>query len=331
MTSQQDVQREFRSAIGSFATGVTIATTTNSDGDPVGVTASSFNSVSLDPPLILWSLAKNSNSRPAFCDSGHFAIHILAASQEDLSNKFSRSSDNKFDGIDWSEGKLGSPILNEHAGLFQCRTRHQYEGGDHIILVGEVIDYDSRDEAPLLFHGGQYVERRPRPSGISTETVDLEHGRFTEDFLFYLISQAYFQTSDPLRKKLATKGSSLAEHMVLALLSMEGPMTKQGIKNWLKHTGISPTDEVLDGMLENKLIETVAAGFQNTDRGAERYVDVLAYMKSFETDLVANLAPAELADAKRVLRKIISLSQNDIPSNPPGDKTKATGKNPKHG
>jgi len=123
----------------------------------------------------------------------------------------------------------------------------------------------------------------------------------------------------------------LAEHMVLALLSMEGPMTKQGIKNWLKHTGISPTDEVLDGMLENKLIETVAAGFQNTDRGAERYVDVLAYMKSFETDLVANLAPAELADAKRVLRKIISLSQNDIPSNQPGDKTKATGKNPKHG
>jgi len=315
LASNQDVQRAFRFALGSFATGITIATTTNREGGPVGVTASSFNSVSVDPPLVLWSLAKNSNSRPAFCSSGHFAIHVLAASQEDLSNRFSRSRDDKFDNVKWSAGKLGSPILSEHASLFQCRTRHQYEGGDHIILVGEVIDYETRDEAPLLFHGGQYVERRPRPTDSTTETVDLEQGRFTEDFLFYLISQAYFQTSYPMRKNLAAKGSSLAEHMVLALLSMEGPMTRQGVKDWLEHTGHSPTDEMLDRMLENKLIETVAAGIQNAEKGAERYVDALAYMKSFETDLVADLAPAELADAKRVLRKIIDLSQNDIPSN----------------
>ena len=90
MTPINEPIRAFRDALGTFATGVTIVTTLDSAGDPVGVTASSFNSVSLDPPLILWSLAKDSLSHDAFCGSGHFAIHVLAASQEALSNRFAR-------------------------------------------------------------------------------------------------------------------------------------------------------------------------------------------------------------------------------------------------
>ncbi len=159
----------FREALGSFATGVTIATTLDAANEPVGVTASSFNSVSLDPPMVLWSLAKDSQSRDAFENSGHFAIHVLAAAQEDLSNRFARRGSDKFGGMDWSGGKLGSPIFTEHAALFECATRHLYDGGDHIIMVGEVVDFEARDEAPLLFHGGRYADHRPR-AGTPDET-----------------------------------------------------------------------------------------------------------------------------------------------------------------
>ncbi len=177
----------FRRALGSFATGVTIATTTDNNGMPVGVTASSFNSVSLDPPLVLWSLAKDARSLTAFSESGHFAVHVLTASQIHLSNRFAISGEDKFDGMDWCSGELGSPVFTDHAALFECRTRHQYDGGDHIIMVGEVVAYEARDEAPLLFHGGGYAERSPSAPGSSPGKSS---GYFGKDSLFTLIAHA---------------------------------------------------------------------------------------------------------------------------------------------
>ncbi len=166
MPSAIDDISAFRRALGSFATGVTIVTTLDSAGEPVGVTASSFNSVSLDPPLVLWSLARSAHSRDAFIDSGHFAIHILTAAQQELSNLFAKSGADKFGGLDWAPGALDSPVLAEHAAVFECKTRHQYDGGDHVIMVGEVTAFEARDEAPLLFHDGQYAERRMQPAEL---------------------------------------------------------------------------------------------------------------------------------------------------------------------
>ena len=160
----------FRKALGNFATGVTIVTSNDTAGEPVGVTASSFNSVSLDPPLVLWSLAKASLSLTAFIESGHFAIHILTAAQEKLSDRFATTGADKFGDLAWDEGQLGSPILRDHAAVFECATRHQYDGGDHIIMVGEVVAFEARDEAPLLFHGGQYAERTTRGANRSPES-----------------------------------------------------------------------------------------------------------------------------------------------------------------
>ena len=105
---------EFRNALGSFATGVTVVTTALGPDRPVGVTASSFNSVSLDPPLVLWSLAKSSQSLTAFRDSGHFAIHVLSCDQELLSNRFARAGEDKFRDVPWDAGTLGSPVLEEY-------------------------------------------------------------------------------------------------------------------------------------------------------------------------------------------------------------------------
>ena len=167
-----DTTRAFRDALGSFATGVTIATTLDAERRPVGVTASSFNSVSLDPPLVLWSLSKGALSRAAFAHSGHFAIHVLAAGQQDLSDRFARSGADKFADIAWAEGTLGSPLFDDCAARFECRTRHEYEGGDHIILVGEVVRFEARDVAPLLFHAGGYARRRARTDAGSQEVLN---------------------------------------------------------------------------------------------------------------------------------------------------------------
>lgn len=311
MDDNLQAQRAFRAALGSFATGVTIATTLDGAGAPVGVTASSFNSVSLDPPLVLWSLAKDSFSRPAFAKSGHFAVHVLAASQEALSNRFARSGEDKFAGVEWSEGRLGSPVLAHYAALFECRTRHQYEGGDHIIMVGEVVDFEARDEAPLLFHGGRYAEHRPRPEGEAGASVDLEHGRFSDDFLFQLISRAHYRTSAPTRRKLAELDLSMDAYMVLAILSMEAPLDAATLEARLAETGHSPGTGGLEGMASTGLLVETGAGYDLTEDGRKRFLEALAVGKAFEADLADHFSEPELAEAKRVLRRIIDLTGKD--------------------
>lgn len=314
MAMREDAQRNFRNALGCFATGVTIATTKDGNGNPVGVTASSFNSVSLDPPLVLWSLAKNSLSHRAFCDSGHFAVHVLAASQETLSNRFARSGENKFDGIAWSEGQMGSPVFAEYAALFECRTRHQYEGGDHIIFVGEVLAYETCDAAPLLFHAGRYAERRPREKAPEKAFVDVESGKFSDDFMFYLISRAHFQTSRPIREKLAASNASMADYLTLAMLSMEAPLTQRDLALRLAHTGHSPEAGLLDDMVRRGLIaQDDIGGFAMARDGRELFIETLAYGRALEEDLADHFTPTELAETKRVLRRIIELSGTDVP------------------
>ncbi|WP_379553922.1 flavin reductase family protein [Qipengyuania sp. DGS5-3] len=198
--------RQFRDALGSFATGVTIATTTGPDDEPIGVTASSFNSVSIDPPLVLWSLAKSSLSRPAFCESGHFAVHVLSADQDDLADRFARTGEDKFGDLTWTKGELGSPVLDHYAAKFECRTQHQYDGGDHIIMVGEVVGFETRDKAPLLFHGGRYGDHRPRREAMS------ETGR-EEENLFALIAKAHALMAERMsaEDREASSPMSLAE------------------------------------------------------------------------------------------------------------------------
>jgi len=148
--------REFRRALGTFPTGVCIITARAVDGNPVGVTCSSFNSVSLDPPLILWSLGKSTYSRPVFEAAEHWAVHVLGAGQEHVSDRFARAGDDKFVGVQTVSGIGKVPLLVDCSTRFQCKTEHIYDGGDHIILVGRVLDFDHSDRLPLIFHSGAY-------------------------------------------------------------------------------------------------------------------------------------------------------------------------------
>ena len=157
MSSEDFDKTEFRKTLGQFATGVTIITTLDADGEAIGVTASSFNSLSMHPPMILWSLDKASYSRPAFEQAEFFNVHVLGLGQDQLSNRFSKPKTDKFDGIKTQKGLGGVPVLPDHAALFECKTAHIYAGGDHIIIVGEVVKFSRNAQNPLVFHRGQYT------------------------------------------------------------------------------------------------------------------------------------------------------------------------------
>jgi flavin reductase (DIM6/NTAB) family NADH-FMN oxidoreductase RutF len=149
-------KRNYRKALGQFATGVTVITTRAIDGGSVGLTANSFSSVSLDPPLVLWSLSRQSSSLADFIGASHFAIHVLAADQHYLSRRFSTSHPDRFSGVDYAQGTAGIPLLNGAIARFVCRNVRQYDAGDHVILIGEVEKYDLLEGNPLVFHSGEY-------------------------------------------------------------------------------------------------------------------------------------------------------------------------------
>jgi flavin reductase (DIM6/NTAB) family NADH-FMN oxidoreductase RutF len=148
--------RDFRNALGTFATGVTIITAVAPDGKPYGLTCNSFASVSLNPPLVLWSLGVYSSSLTVFQNASHFTVNVLGASQQALADKFAKSSDEKFTGIDWTPGLGSAPVLAESVANFQCRSVNRYYGGDHVIFLGAVEAYSYNGREPLLFARGSY-------------------------------------------------------------------------------------------------------------------------------------------------------------------------------
>lgn len=148
---------EFRLAMSCFATGVAVATTVDAAGMPTGITISSFNSVSLEPPLVLWSIARDSYSYETFTNARHFAVNVLTAQQQDLSARFAQRGSNKFDGIEYREGLHRVPILADYTACFECSTEHVYEGGDHKIIVGRVLRLHESKADPLILYRGQFL------------------------------------------------------------------------------------------------------------------------------------------------------------------------------
>jgi len=169
--------RAFRNALGDFVTGVTIVTTRDADGQDVGLTANSFNSVSLDPPMVLWSLALDSTHLPAFRHATWWAVHVLASSQQTLSGRFASKGADKFAGLSVGRGPGDVPLLEGCAARFVCRTAFEYEGGDHAILVGEVLSFDRAGFPPLVYHQGRYGRVLAPPPGAAAALHDaVAHG-----------------------------------------------------------------------------------------------------------------------------------------------------------
>lgn len=151
--------RDLRNAFGSFGTGVTVVTSGNAQTRLVGVTANSFSSVSLDPPIVLWSLVKGSPSLDVFDQTERFVVNILSLEQVDLSKRFSSPAvTNKFEGLDHGFGLGGLPVLHGCAATLECKTIQRLEVGDHILFLGQVESYAYERKPTLLFCQGSYVQ-----------------------------------------------------------------------------------------------------------------------------------------------------------------------------
>jgi len=150
--------RSLRDTVGRFATGVTIITGRSADGQDVGLTANSFTSVSLDPPLLLFCLAETAQSHDAFGEGSHFAVNILSADQQELSNRFAKSGGDKFGGLTTERWDSGVAILPGSLANLECVTHSQVVAGDHVIVIGRVLRLRSGEGAPLLFHRGGYAQ-----------------------------------------------------------------------------------------------------------------------------------------------------------------------------
>ena len=157
MPAQTRSSDAFRRALAQFATGITVVTTCTPEGEPAGITVNSFNSVSLEPPLVLWSLALKARSHATFRHCARYLVNVLAADQLELARRFAARSGDKFAAARWSPTDSSLPRLDGCVAWFECANRSQYEEGDHVILVGRVESFETARRTPLIFHDGRYV------------------------------------------------------------------------------------------------------------------------------------------------------------------------------
>jgi flavin reductase (DIM6/NTAB) family NADH-FMN oxidoreductase RutF len=149
---------DFKAVMGNYPTGVTVVTTVNENGVPLGLTVNSFASVSVDPLLILWSIDKRVSSYQEFIRTDKFAVHILASNQGDICSLFATKGTDRFANCRWERSVAGLPIIEGAAGVLQCKTFKTIEAGDHTILIGKVIDIQNYNKEPLLYHKRKFGE-----------------------------------------------------------------------------------------------------------------------------------------------------------------------------
>lgn len=310
--------RQFRSALGAFATGVTIVTTRTRSGVDVGLTANSFNSVSLDPPMVLWSLDKSSKSLPAFLESDYFAVHVLSASQEALSHTFATRGVEKFAGLALERGRGGIPLLDGCSARFQCRTAIKYEGGDHLVFIGEVEAFDHFDRPPLVYHGGRYAAAVAKPRAAPSPEAAEPDSSFSEDFLIFLVARAHFQLFLGLQRDLERHGLTEWQWFVLSILGVRDNRTVADLDRILWRTGTRVTYELVAGLAAAGLAQLngghdPSARVTLTEDGRRVVIELVAAAKAIESHAERNLGFEETQLLKQALRSIIRQTDPGLP------------------
>lgn len=302
--------KQFRQALGSFTTGVTIVTTRGEDGQDYGLTANSFNSVSLEPPMVLWSLSKTSSSAPAFMTAEHFAVHILAADQESLSNRFAKRGEDKFAALPIQRGPGDIPLLEGCSARFQCRTTYRYEGGDHIIFVGEVVAFDSFDKSPLVFHSGGYGLLLKKDSDLADASSN-----FGDDWLGFLLGRTYYQLLMPIRERLREQGLRDIDYELLTILSMGDGRTLADLQHLVAITGQEVAAKDLQPLVERGLLvidQDRRVHF--TEQGRRFAIELLAFAKAAETSAEQGLNFEEAQLLKMLLKRVIRSTGSELPT-----------------
>lgn len=308
---------EFRKALGSFATGVTIITTRGPQGEPLGLTVNSFNSVSLDPPLVLWSLANNSLNLEAFQQKSTWAVHVLAADQDALSGKFASRGTDKFAGVEYEEGIDGVPLLKGCMARFVCRTASQYKGGDHTIIIGEVQNYDHWDKPPLVFHSGRYAHATHRePSGNKPRSAHLE-GSFSEDFLGYLLGRSHFRFFAQLRPYLAEEGLSDMEFYVLSTLTLRPELSEGEMARGMAGVLDERRQRALESLVERGMAQRQAGsgnggqGYRLSEHGRDSALRLISVAKAAEMQILERLGGNDTEVLKSMLKRLLGAIDPD--------------------
>lgn len=312
-TSSAFDPRDFRKALSMFATGVTIVTTRGDDGVAVGMTANSFNSVSLEPPMVLWSLAKSARSQPVFAAAPYWNVHVLASDQDALSNRFARAGEDKFAGLPLDPCATGMPLLQGCSARFQCRSVFQYEGGDHIIFVGEVIAYDRDELAPLLYVSGAYAVAAHKGEPARANAA-AQVGAFSEDMLGYLLGRAHYQFMARFRPVLVEKRISDADFFLLSLLSVRQPLALSEIAAHMADTGFETSEAVLAAACARGLLRRDGDRFHLSASGSDTILHILAAAKAVEADLGGRIGTLQGTALRQLLKTLVGASAPGLPS-----------------
>lgn len=302
--------RQFRRALGNFACGVTIVTACDTNGRKVGVTANSFNSVSLDPPLILWSLDKRSSAWEVFRQASHFAVNILASNQIELSNHFARPQEDKFAGIEHLSGLGGAPMFQGCAGNFQCSHYQHIDAGDHWLVIGQVEHFEDFSQPPLVYHQGSYAMVLPHPRGRKPETTepnasaDLLHTRLGDN-LFYLMIQAVSASHPRFVQQHLKLGMRNSESRLLLVLDS----APNAAIAELQQAAAIPARELADAManLQTKGYLDIKGNRRwVTSAGHAKLEELWNMLHRAQDDIFAELSEGELEVFRKALKLVVS-------------------------
>lgn len=299
--------RAFRRALGNFATGVTVMTAATPNGQKVGVTANSFNSVSLDPALILWSIDKRSTSYEVFAEATHFAVNILAADQIELSNQFARPSDDKFAGIDFARGTGGAPLLADCAARFQCERHQILEGGDHWIMLGKVVAFDDFGRSPLLYHQGAYSmvlphTRMHRKEEVRRPTSAMQ-GRLADN-MYYLMTQAVRCYQASYQPRQLSTGLRTSEARMLMVLENDSGLGMADLQREVDMP-MREIEEAVEILKRKGLVIDRAEGYELTGAGVDQTEDLWAISREQQDAVFRRFSDEQVATFKQVLRTLI--------------------------
>lgn len=314
---------DLKEALSNLTTAVTVVTTSTSNG-PVGLTISSFNRVSLDSPLVLWTLNKSAESLSAFTDNTHFAIHIMAFDQAELARRFATEGANKFFGVPFDAGIENLPLFSGCSLRFQCRTTSTCDSGDHLIILGEVLDCDTSNKPGLIYNRGNFGKGYDIFQGMETvndpgvqNSIEAPAG-FAKDFIPYLLGRAHFQVNGPVNAEIDSAGMDEDAYFILLLLSIADGRTIENLLNCLEHTNHIPTYEKLTQMHEQGLVKI--QNFEDIDyiyitsRGDAQTEKLLALSVQIEERLKEHLGPDEVRYLKQLLKKVIHETDPGIPN-----------------
>lgn len=299
--------KAFRRALGNFATGVTIMTAQNSKGEKVGVTANSFNSVSLDPPLILWSIDKRSSSYAVFEEATHFAVNILAADQIELSNKFARSKDDKYADVVFDLGEGNAPLLNECSAVFECERHSILEGGDHWIILGRVVNFQDNGRSPLLYHQGAYSSVLPHPSlnAKAATPAEIFPGRLYDN-MYYLLTQAVRAYTNDYQPKQLASGFRTSEARMLLVLESKTATSKECLQREVAMPA-REIEQAAEILVRKGLMVDTGHSYELTEQGAHSAQMLYQIAESHQQDVFGAYSDQDKALFKKMLKDLIGI------------------------